>query len=76
MEPKVRHMEYTTLRPSIAQEGESFKIVVNAEKMTWASQPPGHTITKPFAGYFSSGGAVGSGRSFEVFPDGTAQAVR
>lgn len=53
-----------------------FGIVVDAEKMTWTSDPPGNDLPRPYVLYFSRGGPIGSGKQFEVFPGGRARLVK
>jgi hypothetical protein len=51
----------------------NFGVTIDDEKMTWTSNPPGKTISKPMTLYFSRGGPVGSGREFTILPDGTVR---
>ena len=54
--------------------GSNFRWTVDDETMTWESEPPGRTISKPVLGiYGSHGGPPGSGKAFDLLPGGTAR---
>lgn len=56
--------------------GVSFGIVVDSEKLTWTSDPPGNDIPQPMDGYFTGEDhSIGSGKRFEIFPGGRARFV-
>ena len=53
-----------------------FGIVVDDETMKWVSDPPGRELLRPERFQFSSSGAIGSGKEFEVHPGGRALEVK
>lgn len=53
----------------------AFAIIVDGETMTWAGEPLGQQITQPYIGlrFVAEGGEIGSGRFFDITPDGRAR---
>ena len=58
--------------------GGSFAIIVDSETMTWTTEPPDQNISKPFIGlrFVAEGGAIGSGKFFDITPDGRARRTK
>jgi hypothetical protein len=65
--------KYRGLNGALPGGAPDFWVVIDGDTLTWVSDPPGHTINEPIILYFpleGAAGAIGSGKQFQVLPEG------